>query len=142
MLQSAQPLGCGPDSVLPPDALPAVVLWDLNASDVERARAFYHAVFGWTIGAPGDAPVRLAEIDAGPGSLPGVLGQAPGAADPDVGVRHQGLILYIKVHDVAAALASVVAHGGRAVWGPTEVSPGFWLAQFEDPDGTRIGLTS
>jgi predicted enzyme related to lactoylglutathione lyase len=46
------------------------------------------------------------------------------------------------VCDVAAALAAVEAHGGRTIWGPTEVAPGFWLAQFEDPEGTRLGLST
>jgi len=133
-------LAGGPDSVLAPDALPAVVRWELTAPDVHRARAFYADVFGWTISAPGAPPVRLTEVATG--SLPGVLGQAPRTTDPDAGGRRQGLILYVKVHDVVATLAAVVARGGRAVWGPTEVAPAVWLAQFEDPDGVRLGLTS
>jgi predicted enzyme related to lactoylglutathione lyase len=117
-------------------------MWDINAPDVERARAFYSAVFGWTISAPGEPPVRLATVEAGTGGIDGVLGQAPAAGDADAGTRHTGLIIYVKVHDVAASLATAVAHGGRAIWGPTEVAPDFWLAQFEDPDGVRIGLST
>lgn len=131
-----------PDSVLAPDALPAVVRWELTAPDVHRARAFYADVFGWTISEPGPLPVRLTEVATGAGSLPGMLGQALRTTDPDAGHRRQGLILYVKVHDVVATLAAVVARGGRTVWGPTEVAPAVWLAQFEDPDGVRLGLTS
>ena len=46
------------------------------------------------------------------------------------------------VRDVAETLAAIGSSGGRTIWGPTEVAPGFWLAQFEDPDGVRLGLST
>jgi predicted enzyme related to lactoylglutathione lyase len=122
--------------------LPSVVMWDINTPDVATTRAFYAAVFGWQIGPAGDPPVRLSTVTAGAGGIDGVLGQAPAADDADAGIRHTGLIIYVKVHDVAASLAKAVEHGGTAIWGPTEVAPGFWLAQFDDPAGVRIGLST
>ena len=117
-------------------------MWDINSPDIESARNFYAAVFGWQISPAGDPPVRLSTVTAGAGGINGVLGQAPAHGDPDSGIRHQGLIVYVKVHDVAASLAKAVEHGGTAIWGPTEVAPGFWLAQFDDPSGVRIGLST
>jgi len=133
---------CGPETPLPETAKPAVVMWDLNAEDAGRARQFYADVFGWEVSAPGGPPVELATVGSGEDGISGVIGQAPRPGDADEAIRHRGLIVYIKVHDVAAALAAVERHGGRAIWGPQEVAPGFWLAQFEDPDGTRLGLTT
>jgi predicted enzyme related to lactoylglutathione lyase len=127
---------------LPEDHLPAVVMFDINGRDVERTRVFYSTVFGWTISTPGDAPVRLATVEAGAGGIDGVIGQAPSPGDPDAGERHSGLTVYVKVHDVAKTLQSAIDNGATGIWGPTEVAPGFWLAQFEDPDGVRIGLST
>lgn len=137
--ESIQRLQCGPDP-LPAGQAPAVVMWDINGSDIERTRAFYETVFGWTISAPGEPPVRLATVQAGAGGIDGVLGQAPGPEEEST--RHRGLTIYVKVRDVAATLRTAVDAGGRAIWGPTEVAPNFWLAQFEDPDGVRIGLST
>lgn len=141
MQDLAERLQCGPDP-LPEDQLPAVVMFDINGKDVERTRTFYSNVFGWTISTPGDAPVRLATVEAGTGGIDGVIGQAPSLSDPDASERHTGLTVYVKVHDVAASLASAIENGATGIWGPTEVAPGFWLAQFEDPDGVRIGLST
>jgi len=134
-------LQCGPDP-LPEDIAPSVVMWDLNARDAAAARAFYGSVFGWRITGPGAPPVELAVVESGEGGITGVIGQAPRPGDADAGVRHTGLIMYIKVRDVAEALKAVEANGGRAIWGPTEVAPNFWLAPFEDPDGNRMGLST
>ena len=133
-------LSCGPESVLPDDGIPAVVMWDINSPDSARARAFYRDVFGWKVSEPGAPPVRLATVESG--GIQGVLGQAPKEGDHDHGARHKGLIVYIKVPDVAAALGKIESRGGKKIWGPTEVAPGFWLAQFEDPDGVRLGLST
>jgi uncharacterized protein len=133
-------LSCGPESELPEGGVPAVVMWDINSPNSARARAFYHDVFGWTVSEPGGPPVRLATVESG--GIQGVLGQAPKEGDHDHGVRHKGLIVYIKVLDVAATLAKIESQGGKKIWGPTEVAPGFWLAQFEDPDGVRFGLST
>jgi uncharacterized protein len=137
----ASRLHCGPDP-LPDGMPPAVVMWDLNARDAAAARAFYREVFGWQISEPGGPPVELATVASGEGGISGVIGQAPRPGDEDEGIRHTGLIMYIKVRDVAEALAAVEQYGGRTIWGPTEVAPGFWLAQCEDPEGTRLGLST
>jgi predicted enzyme related to lactoylglutathione lyase len=134
-------LQCGPDP-LPEGMAPAVVMWDLNARDAAAARAFYGNVFGWPISEPGAPPVELAVVESGEGGITGVIGQAPRPGDEDEGVRHSGLIMYIKVRDVAAALQAVESNGGHTIWGPTEVAPNFWLAQFEDPEGNRMGLST
>lgn len=135
-------LSCGPGSVLPSDSAPAVVMWDINSPDAARARSFYHGVFGWKMSEPSAPPVRLSTVESGDGGIQGVMGQAPKEGDHDAGVRHQGLIVYIKVHDVGETLAKIESQGGKKIWGPTEVAPGFWLAQFEDPDGVRLGLST
>ena len=106
-------LSCGPESVLPDDGIPAVVMWDINSPDSARARAFYRDVFGWKVSEPGAPPVRLATVESG--GIQGVLGQAPKEGDHDHGARHKGLIVYIKVPDVAAALGKIESRGGKKI---------------------------
>lgn len=137
----AETLHCG-EPALPGTALPAVVMWDLNARDAARARQFYRDAFGWEIGAPSADRVQLATVACGEGGINGVIGQAPRAGDDDFDQRHSGLIVYIKVPDVPAALATIERAGGRTIWGPVEVHPGLTIAQFEDPEGTRLGLSN
>ena len=132
---------CGGER-LEASARPAVVMWDLNARDAGVARGFYGDLFGWEIGEPSRDRVRLSTVGCGEGGINGVIGQAPHEGDEDQGVRHTGLIFYVKVDDVQAYLDRVERLGGRAVWGPTEVAPGLTIAQFEDPEGTRLGLST
>jgi predicted enzyme related to lactoylglutathione lyase len=136
-----QTLTCGPEFLDERDS-PAVVMWDLNARDAHRARTFFRDVFGWAIGEPGDPPVRLAMVKGNPRGIDGVIGQAPAPDDADHGIRHEGLIVYIKVHDVAATLDRIEAAGGKCAMAPFEISPGFVIAQFEDPEGNRFGITT
>jgi predicted enzyme related to lactoylglutathione lyase len=121
-------------------------MWELNARDAAAARAFYRSVFGWEISEPISEPwaepVQLATVTSGPGGIDGVIGRAPAPDDPDAGQRHSGLIVYVKVGDVEATLAAVEANGGRRIWGPTEVHPGLTVAQFDDPEGIRFGLST
>jgi uncharacterized protein len=136
-----QTLQCGPE-FLEELAAPAVVMWDLNARDASRARTFFRDVFGWAISEPGDPPVRLATVEGNPRGINGVIGQAPAPDDADHGIRHEGLIVYIKVHDVAPTLDRIEAAGGKRAMDPFEISPGFVIAQFEDPEGNRFGITT
>jgi predicted enzyme related to lactoylglutathione lyase len=140
-MENQLPLSCGPEFLAEGDP-PAVVMWDLNARDPERARAFFREAFGWTISDPGGPPVHLATVEGHPRGIDGVIGQAPAAGDRDHGVRHEGLIVYIKVHNVPSTLRKIESAGGTTIWGPQEVAPGFVIAQFEDPEGHRFGLTT
>jgi predicted enzyme related to lactoylglutathione lyase len=100
-----------------------IVFFDIAGPDPALQAAFYAGVFGWSVGAAGQLSVPTA------GPLPGTLRTDP--ADK---------VLYFGVEDVAATLASVVAHGG-AVDAPRFVVPGVViLGLFTDPAGNRLGL--
>jgi predicted enzyme related to lactoylglutathione lyase len=132
---------CG-GTPLPKGARPAVVMWDLNAQGAESIRRFYGELFAWEVSDPSSDRVKLAMITCGDGGIHGVIGQAPREDEEDFGKRHSGLIVYIKVDDVASYLARAVQLGGKRIWGPAEVAPGMILAHFEDPEGHRIGLST
>ncbi len=100
-----------------------IVFFDIAGPDMARQAAFYRAVFGWEIAADG----RFSAAAAAP--LPGTL-----RADP------ADKVIYLGVEDVTAALAQVVANGGKIVAPRFEVKGVAVLGLFTDPAGNRMGL--
>lgn len=111
----------------------------LNTRDPESARRFYPAVFGWTahddVTARGQSFTTWQRAD---GAVGGML-ELPEAAR--AGERAQWLSFFVA-DDVAAAHATALARGARAVMGPREDADGGVLAVLDDPQGARFGITS
>jgi uncharacterized protein len=103
---------------------------EMPATDIARSANFYKNVFGWNVRKRGDGSTAF---DDTTGEVSGawVLGRPPSAKP--------GLLFYINVDSVAAAVDAVVAHGGEIVQplgaGATEIT-----ARFRDPGGNGIGL--
>ncbi len=103
---------------------------ELPALDVARSAGFYERVFGWQIRQRGDGHTAF---DDTTGEVSGawVLGRPP-ASEP-------GLLLYIMVDSVAAAVEAVIAEGGEIVQ-PIGADAPEITARFRDPGGNVIGL--
>ena len=103
---------------------------EIPAIEIERSAAFYRSVFGWNIRKRGDG--RLA-FDDGAGEVSGtwVTGR-PSSPRP-------GLLFYVMVDDIGAAIAAVTAHGGEIVQPLGGEAPEL-TARFRDPAGNVIGL--
>lgn len=103
---------------------------EIPALDVARSAAFYAGAFGWKLRKRGDGATAF---DDGVGEVSGawVTGRPP-AAQP-------GLVLYVMVDDMTAAVAAVVAHGGEMVQAVGVDAPEI-TARFRDPAGNVIGL--
>jgi predicted enzyme related to lactoylglutathione lyase len=103
---------------------------EIPAIDVQRSAEFYEKVFGWGIRQRGDGSIAF---DDTTGEVSGtwVIGRPP-ATTP-------GLLLYIMVDSVAAAIDSVIAHGGELVQ-PIGADAPEITARFRDPAGNVIGL--
>ncbi len=102
--------------------------------------AFLRRAVRLGVSEPSSDQVKLAMVGCGEGGINGVIGQAP--QEDEEGVRHAGLIVYVKVDDVASYLAKAEQLGGKRIWGPEKVAPGMIIAHFEDPEGHRIGLST
>ncbi len=103
---------------------------EIPAVDIDTSAAFYQAVFGWRIRKRGDG--RLAFDDAvGEVSGTWIAGRKP-STDP-------GLLIYIMVDSVAAAVDAVVANGGKIVQ-PIGMDAPEITARFSDPAGNVLGL--
>jgi len=106
--------------------IPLVVI---SANKLSESRAFYSALFGWEM-----LPLS-AEL---------VVGTASGG--PTVSLRANtpdgfpGVVPFIGVSDVAAALDRVVAAGGTVERAPWVAPMAGTLARFKDVSGTIYGL--
>jgi predicted enzyme related to lactoylglutathione lyase len=103
---------------------------ELPATDVARSAAFYERVFGWQIRERGDGATAF---DDPTGEVSGafVTGRPP-SGEP-------GLLFYVWVDSVAAAVAAVEAEGCEIIQ-PLGADAPEVTARFRDPGGNVIGL--
>jgi uncharacterized protein len=102
----------------------------IPAADINQSAAFYTAVFGWKLRKRDDGSLAF---DDGVGQVSGtwVTGRKP-AAEP-------GLLVYIMVDSITAAVEAVMAHGGKIVQ-PIGMDAPELTARFTDPAGNVFGL--
>jgi predicted enzyme related to lactoylglutathione lyase len=105
----------------------------INADDVERARAFYEAVFGWRFEAWG--PPDFYRIAAGDGPR-GALQRRRELIE---GQATLGYECTIAVSDVDATAAAVAARGGRVLMPRTTIAGVGDVMFFADPEGNAVG---
>jgi predicted enzyme related to lactoylglutathione lyase len=103
---------------------------EMPATDIARSAEFYKRAFGWNIRRRGDGSTAF---DDTTGQVSGtwVLGRPPSSAP--------GLLVYIMVDNMGAALDLVVANGGEIVQ-PVGADAPEITARFRDPGGNVIGL--
>ena len=101
----------------------------IPATDVRASAAFYELVFGWKV--RGGSANHLSFTDT-TGDMIGawVTGRAIS--------REAGVLPYIYVHGLDAALERVTASGGEIVK-PPYAEGDLWVATFRDPAGNVIG---
>jgi predicted enzyme related to lactoylglutathione lyase len=105
-----------------------IVFFDIAGPDLQKQKAFYETVFGWTVSAEGHLNTPVAA------PLPGVL-----RVEAETGFQPER-VLYLGVDDITATLDQITANGGGVVF-PRMVVPGVViLALFTDPAGNRMGL--
>ena len=107
----------------------------IHADDVERARAFYEAVFGWTLEAWG--PPEFYLIHTGPGGPHGALQKrrAPVQGDGMIGFE-----CTIAVADVQAVVLAIEDAGGTIASPPFEIPTVGTLAMFKDTEGNTANV--
>lgn len=115
-----------------------VIWFELPAVELERAKAFYEAVFGLRLAVMAMGPRQLAFFPMAEG-VPGI----GGALVRDEGYapsRDAGPIVYFSVADIAATLAKVTANNGRTPVPRTDIGQFGAFAHFADSEGNRVGL--
>jgi hypothetical protein len=109
----------------------------IHVDDVDRARRFYEAVFGWTFEAWGPPGFYL--IHTGDVADPGIQGLMHKRQEPRTGSGLNGVEATFAVEDLDAILAAVVANGGRITMPKAPIPTVGVLIRFDDPEGNNIG---
>jgi predicted enzyme related to lactoylglutathione lyase len=110
-----------------------VVHFAIHADDVDRARAFYGAVFGWRFEAWG--PPGFYNVHTGTPDDPGIAGALHQRLEPLDGRGMRGFECTVSVDDLAPIKAAVVANGGTIVYDDFEIPTVGTLVQFLDTEG-------
>lgn len=114
---------------------PVSFCWnELLTRDVEAAKAFYSALFGWEINAAEDAPVEYYGIMNGDRINGGIIpwNEQMGDVPPNWGV-------YFSVPDCDASVKRVEELGGRLIMPPKDIHPGRF-AVVADPAGAVFSV--
>lgn len=108
--------------------------FELPADDVERAQAFYAAVFGWTYEdyGPDMAMVESAGAEGETGVIGGDIFKRETPSDVPTVV--------ISVDSIEDTLAQIVAAGGRRAGDIQTLPEQGRFAYFFDPEGNKIGV--
>jgi uncharacterized protein len=107
----------------------------INADDVQRAKAFYEEIFGWTFTPYG--PPNFYQIwNAGKGFI-GALHERRQLAD---GKEIFGFEASFQVEDIRATLKAAEAKGGRILMQPYLIEGVGEIGYFEDSEGNACGV--
>jgi hypothetical protein len=106
--------------------------FDIAANDVERARSFYEAAFGWRFEAWG--PPDFYMVFTGTGEETGVHGSVSKRLEPVAGGGRTAWECTISVEDLSAIKTAIAANGGKVLDEHEIVGVGRMI-HFEDTEG-------
>jgi predicted enzyme related to lactoylglutathione lyase len=113
-----------------------VVHFAVQADDVERARRFYEAVFGWRFEPWG--PPDFYRIRTGDEAHPGIEGALYQRHEPNPGTGMRGFRCTIAVDDIDKARAAVLAQGCKLTSEKSTIVGVGALIEFLDPEGNLV----
>jgi len=121
-----------------------VVHFEIQADDLERARSFYEAVFGWAftdlghfVGSP------YLGITTGPGGEPGIDGGMllrPSGLPARSGIGANAYVCTVAVDDYDTTEARILAAGGTVSLPKTALTGMAWQGYYLDPEGNTFGI--
>lgn len=120
-----------------------VVHFEIQADDVERAKAFYGAVFDWSFQDWGEVTgTTYWGIVTGPDDEPGINGgllQRP-APVPAGGAGTNAFVCTMGVADYDATERRILDAGGRVALPKTALTGMAWQGYYLDPEGNTFGI--
>ncbi|MDX2180495.1 MAG: VOC family protein [Bryobacteraceae bacterium] len=114
-----------------------VTYFEIPAVNLDRAVAFYHAVFGYEF--------SRESIDGNEMALFPLVERAKGATGALAkGETYKpskvGTLVYFETGDIDRTLQAVASQGGKTLYPRTGVGEYGFVAEFEDSEGNRVGL--
>jgi uncharacterized protein len=125
-----------PDTMQTHTAAHNVVHFAIHADDVERARRFYTAVFGWRFQAWG--PPGFFQIFTGTDEHPGIEGALHERHQPLTGTGMRGFECTVCVNDLLAIEQAVLANGGTIMQSGFHIVSVGTLLTFLDTEGNTV----
>jgi uncharacterized protein len=113
-----------------------VVHFAIHADDVERARRFYEAVFGWRFEAWG--PPGFYDVITGDDEHPGIHGALHARDESLTGSGTRGFTCTVAVDDLASVRQRVTVNGGTIAYEEIEIPTVGTLTQFLDTEGNEL----
>ena len=107
----------------------------INADNVQRAKAFYEKVLGWTF-SPWGPPDFYQVKNAGSG----LMGALQERRNLQEGKRTNTFEVSFAVDDIRATLAAAQANGGRILMQPYRIEGVGEVGYFEDTEGNLCGV--
>ncbi len=108
----------------------------IECDDVERAKRFYEAVFGWRIEPWG--PPGFYQIFTGTKEQPGALGALQSRRQPLTGTGMRGFECSFSVTSVKDVITAVPANGGSVAMSEFRIEGVGNGAYFHDTEGNRF----
>jgi predicted enzyme related to lactoylglutathione lyase len=117
------------------------VHFEIHASNPERARAFYAALFGWQFTKWGGAALPYWVVDTGsvgPGIHGGLVKRR--GPPPTALQATNAFVWLVTVPSVDEWLVKIEKAGGTIAYPKTGVPDVGWLAYAHDPEGNVFGI--
>lgn len=108
----------------------------IECDDVERAKRFYEAVFGWRIEPWG--PPGFYQIFTGTAQHPGALGALQSRRQPLTGTGMRGFECSFSVTSVKEVISAVPANGGSIAMSEFRIEGVGNVAFLHDTEGNRF----
>jgi hypothetical protein len=114
---------------------PGAPCWiDLYTSDIDKARAFYGDLFGWTSEDAGEEYGHYVNFSKDGIRVAGAMANPGDAGQPDA------WSIYLAVDDAQKTTDAATAHGGGVIVPPMPVGNLGTMAVFTDVGGAAIGI--
>jgi predicted enzyme related to lactoylglutathione lyase len=112
--------------------------FEIPVTDMDRAIAFYEAVFAYRLTREAVDGYDMAFFPRADGQ-PGASGSL---AKGDVyRPSHEGPVIYFDVPDIDAVLARATSRGAKVLYPKKDIGAAGFVAEIEDSEGNRIALS-
>lgn len=114
-----------------------VAWFEIPVVDMDRAKKFYEAVFGYSLKVMEMGPRTMAFFPMGEQTY-GTTGAL--VKEETFVPSLQGTLIYFSVSDIDATLAKINASAGKILIGKTSIGEYGFVGYFQDSEGNRVAL--
>lgn len=112
--------------------------FEIPVKDMDKAKKFYQAVFGYNLEVHEMDPFTMAFFPMAEGLLPGATGTL--IKGQSYVPSHSGTLVYFSVDDIEETLRKINANGGKTLMPKKSIGEYGFIAHFEDSEGNRLAL--